>query len=417
MPRRDDIINKADAPMKYLLAALLFACAGQAGAQALYQFQAHQPRWISPENPTGQPGHGALENHGAKGHAFDTIPAGGSLVLGRIKGSGVIHRIWITIGDRSPQMLRSLRLDIYWDGARTPAVSVPFGDFFGMGTGRTFAFQNALFSSPEGRSFNTIIPMPFRKGARLVLTNQTHRELKRVFYDIDYTRQAVGKNMLYFHANWRREHRTKLGHAFRILPHVDGRGRFLGVSVALHTNPAYKDTWWGEGEMQVYLDGDSKHPTLSGTGSEDYLGSGWGLGKYINRYQGTPVADAKHHTWQFYRFHVPDPIFFSHGCEVRLQQIGGAPKKQVQAMLKAGVPLKPISIDPTDRSTFVKLLDKSPVPKLDNPDLPKKGWTNFYRSDDVAATVYFYLDKPGSPFAPLAPVQQRVRGIQAAGKQ
>jgi hypothetical protein len=58
-------------------------------------------------------------------------------------------------------MLRSLRLEMFWDGAGKPAVSVPFGDFFGAALGQTVAFENALFSSPEGRSFNTIVPMPF----------------------------------------------------------------------------------------------------------------------------------------------------------------------------------------------------------------------------------------------------------------
>lgn len=398
--------------MKFVLAALALLVTVPASAQSLYHYEKHQPRWISPENPTGAPGHGALENHGAKGHAFDSIPAGDSLVLGRINGSGVIHRIWITVSDRSPKMLRALHLDIYWDGAATPAVSVPLGDFFGMGTGKTFAFQNALFSSPEGRSFDTVIPMPFHRSARLVLSNPTHKELKRVFYDIDYTRQPVGKQALYFHANWRRVEHTTPGKAFRILPKVEGRGRYLGASIAVVTNPAYGDSWWGEGEVKMYLDGDTKHPTLAGTGTEDYVGDGWGLGRFVHRYQGAPVADPKHRTWLFYRFHVPDPIFFAHDCKVTLQQIGGAPKKQVMKMQAEGVPLKPVTIDPQDRAHFVKLLERKGSTKLDAADLPARGWTDFYRSDDVSATVYYYLDRPGSPFPhPLAPLAERIRDL------
>src|SRR5690349_11707441 len=111
----------------------LWTVAGPATAQSIYEYQALQARWISPENRTAAPGAGALENRGAKGHAFDSIAAGGSLELGRIDGSGVVRRIWMTVSDRSPRMLRALRLEIYWDGARTPAVSVPLGDFFGQG--------------------------------------------------------------------------------------------------------------------------------------------------------------------------------------------------------------------------------------------------------------------------------------------
>ena len=60
----------------------------------------------------------------------------------------------MTVSDRSLKMLRGIRLDFYWEGATTPAVSAPLGDFSGIGLGEIVAFQSALFSSPEGRSFN-----------------------------------------------------------------------------------------------------------------------------------------------------------------------------------------------------------------------------------------------------------------------
>ena len=109
-------------------------------------------RWSSPENRNGVKGAGGKENSTAKGHAYDAIKAGESYVLLETDGPGIINRMWVTINDRSPEMLRSLRLDMYWDGENKPAVSVPFGDFFGVGLGKTTVFQNALFASPEGRS-------------------------------------------------------------------------------------------------------------------------------------------------------------------------------------------------------------------------------------------------------------------------
>ena len=30
----------------------------------------------------------------------------------------------------------------------------------------------------------------------------------------------------------------------------------------------------------MFIDGDQEHPTICGTGSEDYAGSGWGLGQF-----------------------------------------------------------------------------------------------------------------------------------------
>jgi hypothetical protein len=394
--------------MKFVPALLLCLLAPLASAQSLYDYQPQQPRWISPENRTAAPGRGALENRGAKGHAFDSIAAGQSLELGRIEGSGVIRRIWITINDRSPRMLRALRLEAFWDGATTPAVSVPLGDFFGAGLDGVKAFQNALFSSPEGRSFNSVVPMPFRRGARLVLSNDSQVDLKNIFYDIDYTRETVGANVLYFHADWHRQNPTTLGEDFRILPAVHGRGRYLGASIAVITDPAYGDTWWGEGEVKIFLDGDMEHPTLVGTGTEDYVGSGWGLEPFVQQYQGAPVADPKTRHWSFYRFHIPDPVFFSDGCEVRLQQIGGGPRATVAALLKSGVPLKPVTLDAGGRARFIKLLESSNHVDPTSAKAPD-GWLNFYRRDDVAATVYYYLDRPDSPYAKsLAPVAVRV---------
>jgi hypothetical protein len=69
------------------------------------------------------------------------------------------------------------------------------------------------------------------------------------------------------------------------------------------------------------------------------------------------------------------------------------------------------AFDPTDRQTFVKLLERSPVPPLDSPGLPD-GWVNFYRRDDVSATVFLYLDTPSSDVPALAPVAERIAGLQ-----
>jgi hypothetical protein len=82
-----------------------------------------------------------------------------------INGEGIIQRIWLTI-DQNPLKLRSLRFQFFWDGNIKPAVDVPMGDFFGFNLGKRVAFQSALFSSGEGRSFNCYIPMPFRKGRK-----------------------------------------------------------------------------------------------------------------------------------------------------------------------------------------------------------------------------------------------------------
>jgi len=309
-------------------------------------------RWISPENPTGAVGAGGHENRGAKGHAFETIPVGETHVLADIDGSGVIDRLWMTIEDRAPDALRGLRLEIFWDGAQTPAVSVPLGDFFLHGAGEMVPMETALLSSPEGRSFVSTIPMPFQTGAKIVMRNESPRQVNLIFYDINFRLlDTPPKDALYFHAWWNRDRRTELGEDFRILPRIEGRGRFLGTNVTVLTNPAYKDAWWGEGEVKIYLDDDDALPTLIGTGTEDYIGTAWGQGAYINRFQGAPIATWEGGgRWTFYRFHVPDPVYFTSGIEVALQQIGGARKNVVTGLQEAGAPLVPVTIDPGSRT-------------------------------------------------------------------
>lgn len=389
----------------FVLLAMLIALPVQ--AQALYQMPAGETHWASSENPGGARGQAGLANKGGKGHAFDSIAPGASLTLADIKGSGVIDRMWMTIDDRSYARLRALRLDVYWDGAKTPAVSVPLGDFFLQNAGEMKAMDTELFASAEARSFVSYIPMPFRKGARVVVTNESDRAIT-IYDDIDYRAMAVPDDALYFHAWWSRDRATTPGMDFVVLPHVTGRGRFLGMSVDVQTNPAYGTSWWGEGEVRMTF-GDDAHPTLSGTGTEDYIGTAWGQGAYINRYQGAPVADDKTGRWSFYRFHVPDPVVFQGGVSVTWQQIGGAQLADVRDMQAKGVPMIPVTIAPYDGGPLVRLLDNGMA--LTDPSLPREGWANFYRSDDVSAVAYFYLERPENGLPPLAPVSERTADL------
>ena len=374
-----------------------------------------EPRCVNFENPSGAKGAGGQENQGAKGHPSDTVRPGETKVLFDVRDSGVITHIWLTIPPKqmTPTMLRSLRLQMVWDGSKTPAVDVPLGDFFGFGLGRVAEFESALFSCPQKHAFNSYVPMPFRKAARITLKNESAELLPHLFYSIDYTRQQIDPAVsLFFHAAWRRENKTALRRDFEILPRVQGSGRFLGASFGVIADTAYGKAWWGEGEVKMYLDGDRSLPTLIGTGTEDYVGTGWGLGAFNHRYQGCLAADSARHAWSFYRFHVPDPILFQTDCRVTMQQIGGAPKAELMELKARGVPIELVSADTgaDSHAGFIEALEHTPPLKLeDAPD----GWCNFFRSDDWCATAYFYLDRPENGLPPLAGLQDRIAGIES----
>jgi len=380
--------------LRVFLAAMVGVCA----ADELYVVpDGVETRWASPENPAGEPGQGGQANGGRKGAAFFVLPAGESRTLAAVKsGSGVVRRLWMTLNDRSPKMLRGLRLEMYWDGAAQPAVSAPVGDFFGVGLGRIVPFESALFSSPEGRSFNASVPMPFRNGMRIVLVNDTDVAQPQVYYDIDYTLgDRLPADALYFHAHFRRENPTTLQRDYEILPRVTGRGRYLGANLGvIMDGHRYGSTWWGEGEVKIYLDGDSALPSLNGTGTEDYIGTGYGQGAYSHRFQGAPIADHERQRYAFYRYHVNDPVYFHKSARVTIQQIGflwsndGTPEKPVTPPLYGAGPGR-------------RAMDLQKLPQVNL----------FERADDWSSCAYFYLDKPGGVLPGLAPVSERVKGL------
>lgn len=307
-------------------------------------------------------------------------------------------------------MLRGLRLQMFWDGAAKPAVDVPFGDFFCVGLGQTTTFENALFANAEGRSFNCFIPMPFKSGAKIQVVNESGRRLEMIFFDVDYSLVKNWKDdYLYFHAIWQRDTATALAKDFEILPQVQGKGRFLGMNVGVAANPVYRKAWFGEGEIKIYLDDDKLYPTLNGTGTEDYIGTAWGQGKFINTYTGCTVADESLLQWSFYRLHIPDPVYFKTGCRVAMQQLGGDFTDSVATYQREGAPVIPIaSIDSLRMYSFYS---KDSVTDLNKTKTPGT-WTNFYRRDDVSAIAYFYLDKPTNEIATLQPAVARMAKLR-----
>jgi hypothetical protein len=359
-----------------------------------------ETRWFTCENPKAEKGAAGMARFGRKGAPCTIIPAGSKLILADISGSGTIRRMWCTLGDRSPEALRGLKMEMFWDGAKTPAVQAPLGDFFCHPHGRAVPFHNALFSSPEGRSFNCIVPMPFKTGALVVLSNESPKD-NHIYYEIDATTgDKHPDNMLYFHAFWRRENFTRLRCDMTILPKIEGRGRFIGCNLNVRLHPSCTNFWWGEGEVKVYMDGDAEYPTLCGTGAEDYIGSGYGQGLYDHPYQGNHYISEKKDAYGFYRLHIPDPVYFYRDVRVTIQVMGGPSFQQMLDALDKDPSLKFMKAGNGTEYYTREELEKNPGAA----DVME-------RIDDHAATAYFYLDSPENGLGSLAPYDERIRDI------
>jgi hypothetical protein len=285
-------------------------------------------RAVTFENPTGARGGGGTARGGRKGAPSRRLAAGEMVVLADLAGPGTIRHLWMTFPPAVPDVMRAVWMEVFYDRAIEPSVSVPCLDFFGLAHGRPVAYASALTSAHEGRGFNAYFPMPFRRHARIELTNGSARPME-LYYQLDVTLERdLPEPAGYLHASFRRENPTVMRRDFVITDGLRGPGRFLGCAVGVRVID--DGFWYGEGEVKVYRDGDREHPTICGTGLEDYVGTAWGMGPHHALYAGAPLEVRRPGRGPlpdlvgFYRWHVPDPIVFTSELRVAIQQIGMA---------------------------------------------------------------------------------------------
>jgi hypothetical protein len=349
----------------------------------VFEFRKSEPRWINFENHTGEKGKGAMENNGGKGHPCEIFNAGEEKVLCDFEGTGIIRRIWITLSDRSTEVLKNVYVKMYWDDAEQPQVNVPLGDFFCMGLGETRKFENHFFTTGEGKSFVCTIPMPFRKHAKILLCNYSDLRISHLFYDINLTLEELSQDAMYFCADFKEVLENELEKDIEILDFKGSSGRFLGTNIAVIPNDErYHNLWWGEGEVKIYIDGDTEYPTMSGTGAEDYVGAAWGLGEFHNDCNGCVMR--KGNAVSIYRFHLHDEIYFKNDIRVTLQALGGGPYDILKDAIAENAPLTPAYYG---ANGVLNLIYKKEF------DGELSGWVNFFRQDHYRTVAYYYTTK------------------------
>ena len=311
------------------------------GLGALPLLSKAETRSISAENPKGEKGGGAREvpdagnaaaqlGQGWKVRPCITLPKESTTTLAEIKGPGVIQHIWITV---DPKAYRDCVLRFFWDGEKSPSIEVPLGDFFANGHGLRYNVNSLPVAVNPSGGFNCYWPMPFRESARVTIENQRWEDIGGFFYQITYALDAVPKEAAYLHAQWRRAVTPRENPDHVILEGVKGQGHYVGTFLAW---TQLANGWWGEGEIKFFLDGDKEHPTICGTGTEDYFGGAWCFGDTFSTaflgyplWRREPTEVPKH---GLYRWHILDPIRFQRDLRVTIQALGWWPNNKFQPL-------------------------------------------------------------------------------------
>ena len=249
------------------------------------------------------------------------IAPGGTLTLGEFDGPGVITHFWCTIAHDAPFYSRLMTLRIYWDGEEHPSVECPIGDFFGIGHGVDQSFTSLpIRVTSNGRARNCYWPMPFRKSARVTVTNDSEQRCHAFYYYLDWQKHdSLPDDTAYFHAMYRQEYPCVMGQNY-LLADLVGRGHYVGtIQSVYHVSPG----WYGEGDDFFFIDGAAE-PQLRGTGTEDYFCNGWGFEQQAGPFYGTPLWEGfdTGDRGTAYRFHIPDPVTFTKSLRVEIEHKG-----------------------------------------------------------------------------------------------
>ena len=315
---------------------------------------------------------------------YRKIAPGQTLTVLDLDGPATLTHIWITLSSPESYHLKKLVLRMYWDHETTPSVETPLGDFFGLGLGDYYVWESELLSVAHERALNSFFPMPFQKHALITVTNEGQQTVDAFYFNLDYRALShpLPPGTLYFHAQFRQAQPNRgwtSGWANNGDPRVNdaknldgkdnyvwmeatGQGHYVGVTMSILQN---QDHWWGEGDDMFFIDGDP-HPSITGTGSEDYFLGAYDFGEHSFSYRlfGAPVKGEERagSRSSVYRFHLDSPITFTKSLRATIEH----------------------------------------------------GHAN-HRSDNFYSVAFWYQTEPHAQFPALPPVDQRLPRLQPVG--
>ncbi|MBL7189796.1 MAG: DUF2961 domain-containing protein [Phycisphaerae bacterium] len=214
---------------------------------------------------------------GAGRHTLEGTIAPGAVKSITIDGSNAIRSLEFKLeADGLSQALRSTILKITFD--KTETVWCPIGDFFG--TGYHVRPHSTWYTGVSDDALACYWVMPFNKKAKIEILNLGSQAVKLAKGLIQTSPWKWDKRSCYFHAAWKQWPEVRTQSNEKAKDHgaldlnwitVKGQGTYVGDVLTLFNTA---NTWWGEGDEKIYVDGE-RFPSHIGTGTEDYYGYAW----------------------------------------------------------------------------------------------------------------------------------------------
>lgn len=294
------------------------------------------------------------------------LAKGETKTIALLNGPGKITHFWLVPWSQDIRFSRALVLRIYWDGAAVPSVEVPLGDFFAAGNGmRAEVNSLPVKVSSFGRGYNCYWEMPFKKQARITVSNESDKAEAGLYYQIDWVKlNQAPPVVMYFHARYHQEYPAEMGKPYTVFI-GKGRGHYVGTVLSSQNGIGH---WFGEGDDYFYIDGETT-PSILGTGTEDYINEAWNMRVHTGLYTGCTIFEPRAPDARVtaYRWHIQDAIVFRTSLKFTIERRGYVMNAKGEVVAQSGS-----------------------------------------RPDNWSSVSYWYQDTVAEPWCPFPPYKDRV---------
>ena len=252
--------------------------------------------------------------------------ASGKQAEALLAGPGLIREVDVLWTRPDTAVQRGLVLRCYWDDGPHPSVEVPLDDLFGFDHGNKARVRLYMLDREDSngglRRGRLWLPMPFRKSARVAITNEYGGGVPLGF-TVRYARQReLDRDLGYLHVRWVRGMAREAGDkpagealappppaAAHTLLELSNAGRFVGCMLAVNKLRSGRDFLQCGESMEV--DGRESR----GSAMDHFFN---GYDKYRSRfnaaYHAVPIQRGGNLS-QF-RFFIPDSVPFQAGFKL-----------------------------------------------------------------------------------------------------